>query len=194
MSEYGLTVPVLSVSARIGVVTKDGAALLIQAVLNREPLTEAHARALERCTGISARFWLALGAQLPGWPGGRADRCQRGDPVTGYVYRGAKREGCPDLEAVNKAIMDARDDTDARGPNPGPPLEGTCRRNHPRTLANVRVTLAGKIRCRPCDRISQQDRRKGTTPCSTSPPTSCASAADASPGTGGSPAGASGSA
>ena len=60
MSEHGLTVPVLSVSARTGVVTKDGAALLIQAVLNREPLTEAHARALERCTGIPARFWLAL--------------------------------------------------------------------------------------------------------------------------------------
>jgi hypothetical protein len=28
--------------------------------------------------------------------------------VTGYVYRGRKREGLPDLETLNRAILDAR--------------------------------------------------------------------------------------
>jgi plasmid maintenance system antidote protein VapI len=58
MSEHGLDIPVLAAAA--GKVTRDDAGLLIADVLARKPLTEAHAAALERCTGISARMWSAL--------------------------------------------------------------------------------------------------------------------------------------
>ena len=41
-------------------VTKEHATALIQDVLDRKPLTVAHAQALARGTGIDVRFWLAL--------------------------------------------------------------------------------------------------------------------------------------
>lgn len=63
MDDNGMNVRVLASSAVwLGPksVSKDAAAVHIQDVLDRKPLTAAHAMTLARGTGIDVRFWLAL--------------------------------------------------------------------------------------------------------------------------------------
>ena len=63
MDENGMSVRVLAASSVwLGPksVTKVQAAALIQDVLDRKPLTAAHATTLARGTGVEVRFWLAL--------------------------------------------------------------------------------------------------------------------------------------
>jgi hypothetical protein len=56
MEETHLSVHVLATTA-VGWQRADEAAVLIQEVLDRKPLTERHVFVLERGTGISAGFW-----------------------------------------------------------------------------------------------------------------------------------------
>lgn len=59
LDEYGLTADSLAAAGEPGRQQENAA--LIQAVLDRKPLTAAHARVLE-ATGFPARFWLAMEA------------------------------------------------------------------------------------------------------------------------------------
>jgi hypothetical protein len=59
MEDNNLSVPVLAVAA-MGRAGRGEAAVLIQEVLDREPLTERHALVLQRGTGVPGKFWLAL--------------------------------------------------------------------------------------------------------------------------------------
>lgn len=59
MTEHHTDVPVLAETAAGQQKARD-AARQIRAVLDRHPLTEAHARVLEAGTAIPARMWLAL--------------------------------------------------------------------------------------------------------------------------------------
>jgi len=59
LEEYGMSVTVVAATA-VGRRHRDFAAAKIQAVLDREPLTEECADILARGTRVPARFWLGL--------------------------------------------------------------------------------------------------------------------------------------
>jgi len=65
--------------------------------------------------------------------------------VTGYLWRGK-----PDLEALNAAIVAARNGTAARiEPAPGYRTGKTCRNGHQRE-GNTQIRPDGTRRCRAC--------------------------------------------
>jgi hypothetical protein len=62
---------------------------------------------------------------------------------------------CPDHELILYALGLA----DVPAPEPPPEEVPTCKRGHPRTAENLRRTSRG-MRCRPCERICDAERRK----------------------------------
>lgn len=72
--------------------------------------------------------------------------------MSGYVYRGKKREGLPDLETANAAIMTARAELgfgDRRRPVSRyvTGAAACCRNGHAYTNENTRISADGTRRC-----------------------------------------------
>jgi len=89
--------------------------------------------------------------------------------VTGYVYRGKKREGLPDLETVNAAIMKARLPGALHEAHTAGGLrlqrdvtvpEGSCRKGHRWTITTVSVRADGTRRCLTCRREARARRKE----------------------------------
>jgi hypothetical protein len=91
-----------------------------------------------------------------------------GHVMSGYVYKGRKREGLPDLETANAAIMATRRPGpwyDAR-PAGGPPPrrftvpDGCCRNGHPWRAETTGIRSDGTRRCLICRREANARRKE----------------------------------